>query len=201
MRLHTSTLVFAAFLFTACADKTGSARTDTAAVASTPTASAPGAASSDDGDLSDVQSYRLTMDKVDKYLAAQRNLGLRMKSMSPEEREALKARADAESDTDGGESLDAMARRIDAEPALASAVREAGLSTREYAVLTMALVQSSMAAGVLKTRPNENQDSLVREMKANTENVRFIQQNEAELQRKQQALAEEMKRLGVSTND
>ena len=196
MRLQTSSLVLTALLLSACADKAGSAKTDTAASTTTPTASAAGS-STGDSDLADVQNYRLSMDKVDKFLAAQRNLALRMKDMSPEEREALKARADADDSND--DSMADMQRKIESEPALASAIRDAGLSPREYTLLTISMMQSAMAAGVLKMRPKDNQDSLVREMKANIENVRFMQQNEAELQRKQKELAEEMKRLGVPT--
>lgn len=202
MRLTHHPLAFtaAALLLAACADKPGLAKSDSAG---TPVASASGASSagatSGDQELADVQSYQLTMDKVDKFLAAQRNLALRMKAMPPAEREAMKARAEA-AGANGDDSMDEMVRKIEAEPALAGAVKDAGLSAREYAVITMSLLQSSMAAGVLRTRPKDNQDSLVREMKANPANVRFIQQNEAELQRKQQALAEEMKRMGVPTD-
>ena len=199
MRLHTSSLVLTALFLAACADKAGTAKTDTAAPVTTASAASAGSASgsSADSDLADVQNYHLTMDKVDKFLAAQRNLALRMKDMSPEEREAIKARADADDSND--DSMEDMQRKIEAEPALASAIRDAGLSPREYTVLTISMMQSAMAAGVLKMRPKDNQDSLVREMKANIENVRFMQQNEAELQRKQKALADEMQRLGIPT--
>jgi hypothetical protein len=78
------------------------------------------------------------------------------------------------------------------------AIREAGLSSREYITATMAMVQAGMAASVLKMRPKDNQDSLIREMKANKDNVRFVQEHEAELNRKQQAMQAEMQRLGVS---
>ena len=80
---------------------------------------------------------------------------------------------------------------------MVSAIREAGLSPREYIVLTVSMMQSAMAAGVAKMRPNDNQDSLVREMKANPENVKFINEHEAELGQKQKAMADEMKKLGL----
>ena len=94
-------------------------------------------------------------------------------------------------------SLDDMARKIESEPMMKSAVQEAGLSPREFVMITMSMLQSGMAAGVLKMRPNDNQDSLIRAMQANPENVKFMQENEAEITRKQMALSEEMKKLGI----
>ena len=175
---------------------------DSASATATATAGASVAsgapAASAEAELATVTNYRLTMDKVDKYMAAQRNLALRMKDMSPAEREAMKARMD--NGGDQNESLEQMVSRIEGEAALNGAVRDAGLSAREYVLVTVSMMQSAMAAGVLKMRPKDNQDSLVREMKANPANVRFMQQNEAELQRKQEAMAAEMKRLGVPTD-
>jgi cell fate (sporulation/competence/biofilm development) regulator YmcA (YheA/YmcA/DUF963 family) len=182
----------------ACSGKDGANAGDTAGAAAT-TAGASAPASSGEGDLADVQSYRLSMDKIDKFMAAQRNLALKAKDLSPAEREAMKLRNDNADDSD--ESIDGIARRIESEPMMNAAIRQAGLSPREYALITMSMIQSAMAASVLKMRPNDNADSLVREMKANTDNVKFMQQNEAEIQRKQQELAAEMKRLGVELDD
>ena len=58
-----------------------------------------------------------------------------------------------------------------------------------------------MAAAVLQMRPEANQDSLMREMKVNPANVRFIRENEAVLQQKQAELQAELQRLGVDTAD
>jgi hypothetical protein len=190
---HVRPLALLALAFTVACSKDAAPGADTAAPAA-----ASAAPRSSDQELADVTSYRLSMDKVDKYMAAQRNVAVRMKDMTPAERDAVKARM--ESGGDQNESLDQMVRRIEGEPTLNGAIRDAGLSAREYTLLTVSMMQSAMAAGVLKMRPKENQDSLVKEMKANPENVRFIQQNEAELQRKQEAMAAEMKRLGVPTD-
>jgi hypothetical protein len=162
---------------------------DDAAPAGAAASEAP--ASSGD-DLADISSYKLTMDKMDKFYAAQRNMAVKAKAMSPAEREALKQDDDA-----GDGSVDDFARKIESTPAMRDAVREAGLSPREFALLTMSAVQSGMAAAVLKMRPNDDADSLAREMKANMDNIRFMQENEAELTRKQQALQAEMKQMGI----
>lgn len=154
-----------------------------------------GAAKSADDQLAEVSEYRLTMDKFDKYIAAQRNIMLKAAAMSPAERAAVEARN--ENKDNSNESIDAMAKTFESEPLMKDAVRQAGLSTREFALITMSLMQTGMAAGVAKMRPNDNQDSLIREMKANPANVKFLRDNEAELTRKQTALAAEAKRLGV----
>ena len=133
------------------------------------------------------------MAKIDQYYAAQRNVAVRVQAMSPAERAAI----DSTDEGNDDQSLDGIARKIERVPAMAAAVRDAGLSPREFATITMAMVQSAMAAGVLQMRPKDNADSLVREMKANVENVRFIREHEAELKQKQDAMAAEMKKLGV----
>ena len=175
------------------ADKAATARADSAGA---PPPAATGAtastgASSADADLREIASYQLTMDKVNKWFDAQRNMAIKVKAMTPAERETLGAR----SSVTGG--MGDMAARIEANPALNAALRDAGLTAREYATLTMAMVQSGMAASVLKMRPKDNQDSLVREMKASMANITFMREHEAELTRKQQAMEAEMKRLGV----
>lgn len=145
-------------------------------------------------DLADVSNYRLTMDKYDKYITAQRNLMLKVKDMPPAKREAFESRQS----NDQNASLDDMVKKIESEPIAKDAVRVAGLSPREYVMITMSMMQTAMAAGIAKMRPNDNQDSLIREMKANPENVKFFTENEAELTRKQNAFEAEMQRLGAT---
>ncbi len=187
---YLAAIVATGFVFlTAC-----SKADDAAPAAGTPAASAA-AANQAEEDLADVTQYRLTMDKYDKYLAAQKNIMMKAKSLTPEQRKAMEERNDARDSNNA--NLDEMTRNIEAEPMMVSAIRDAGLSPREYAVLTVSIMQSAMAAGVAKMQPNANQDSLIREMKANPDNVRFFQQNEAELTRKQTELAAELKRLGI----
>ena len=162
------------------------------------TATTTAASNQAEEDLADVTKYRLSMDKIDKLFAAQRNIAIKAKGMSAAEREALESRAGARDDNNA--SVDDMVRNIESEPMMVSAIRDAGLSPREYIILTVSMMQSAMAAGVAKMRPNDNQDSLIREMKANPENVKFINANEAELPRKQKAMADEMKKLGIDTD-
>ena len=131
---------------------------DADTAADTGAAAAPSAAASTGDDLADVSAYELTMDRIDRYFAAQRALAVRIKDMSPAEREAFDVASDADA------SLDDMARRYESSPTMVAALDEAGMSAREFALSTMAIVQSGMAAAVLQMRPEANQDSLMREM-------------------------------------
>jgi len=178
----------------ACGKKEGGSTTSSAPGAAAPASAIAG--TKGDAELADVQSYKLSMEKIDKMLAAQRNLAAKAKAMTPAERDAMEARG--ESASNPNESLDDMARKIDNEPMLRDAIREAGLSSREYVLITMSMMQTGMADGVLKMRPKDNQDSLIREMKANADNIKFYREHEAEITAKSKAIGAEMK--GVSGN-
>ena len=167
---------------------------DTAADSGAAAAPAAAAPASTGDDLADVSAYELTMDRMDRFYAVQRALGTRMAAMSPAEREALDIASDAD------DSIDDTVRKLEGNATMAAALRDAGMSAREFTVLTAAIMQSGMAAAVLQMRPEANQDSLMREMKVNPANVRFLRENEATLQRKQAELQAEMQRLGLDTD-
>ena len=168
----------------ACApDEAAPAATGTGAAAEAPAGSAS-------SDLADVTNYRLTMDKMDRFYDAQLEIARRVKELPPAEREALDAGS-------GDASLDDMARRLDSHAATREGLRAAGVSSREFATLMMAMVQAGMAASVMQMRPADDQDSLARAMNASMENIRFLQENEAELTRKQQELEAELRAMGA----
>ena len=130
--------------------------------------------------LADVNAYRLTMERMDRYLAAQRNIAAKEQAMSDAEKAAIKASAPSGDTKD----VDGLARQIEAVAPVRDAIRAAGLSPREYATITYAYMSAAMAAGIQKMRPADDADSLARAMKASPENARFIRENEAELQRR-----------------
>ena len=176
----------------ACAKgEEGGAAGDSARAATDAPASASAAGSTADADLADLSRYRLSMDKVDRYYTAQRNLFNKIKDMSPAEREAL----EKSQESNNNANLDDMVRNIERSPVYRDAVRQAGLSPREYVMVTMALMQSMMASSVLQMRPKDNQDSLAREMKVHPDNIKFIREHEAEITQKAKAMEEEVKRL------
>ena len=154
--------------------------------------SAPSNGAQVNEDLSDISRYRLSMDKIDKYIQSQRNLAAKLQSMTPAERQALKDRGEA---SDPNASLDDMTAKIEKEPAMVDAIRAAGLSPREYVMITLSMMQTAMAAGVAQMRPNDNQDSLIRAMKANPENIKWYNEHAAEINQKTRAVEAEMKAL------
>ena len=174
----------------ACGDKDGQGDAD----AATSAEAAPSSQSVDE-QLADLSEYELSMDKIDRYIEVQRSLAKRAAAMSPAEREAMKEKYAGDDNANG--SIDDMARNIAEVPEWNAAVREAGLSPREFALITMSMMQSAMAASVLKMRPNDDQDSLAREMKVNPENIKFYREHEAEITRKTSELQAEMQRLGM----
>jgi hypothetical protein len=78
---------------------------------------------------------------------------------------------------------------------MVDAIRAAGLSPREYIMITLSMMQTAMAASVAQMRPNDNQDSLIREMKANPENIKWYNEHAAEINQKTKAVEAEMKAL------
>lgn len=190
------TFLLAGFVSLAACNKDNSAASTASEAAA---ASTPAPTASAGNELKDITKYRLSMDKIDKYIAAQRNIALKAKNLSPAEKAAMEARND-NGDANEDASLDDMQKKIDSEPLMKTAIQDAGLSTREFVMITMSMMQSGMAAGVLKLRPKDNQDSLIRAMQASPENVKFYQDNEAEITRKEKDLEAEMKRLGVGND-
>lgn len=190
--LRVSLLASGIFVFAACSKDKGS----DAPGATTPPATPAAAAAQAEEDLSDVTKYRLTMENIDKYLAAQRNIATKAASLTPAQREVLRARNEDSGDPNA--SLDDMVKRIEQEPMMVSAIRDAGLSAREFTMITISMMQTGMAAAVAKMRPSDNQDSLIRSMKANPDNIKFYNENEAEIMRKSKELESEMKKLGIS---
>jgi hypothetical protein len=90
--------------------------------------------------------------------------------------EAEDAEAARNGDHQEPKTLSDMARRIEREPDLANAIRSAGLTTREYSLLTLSFFNAMFAHGMKKS-------GTIKELPADLlpENIAFIQSNEAEL--------------------
>ena len=117
-------------------------------------------------DLVEVRHYRLTMDKVQAAADASEQVNALIAS-NPE----LKKRVDADS---GDETIDQKAKRFDTSfPDVAAIVRRNGLSTREYVVVTLALMNDYMLVGMKK-------QGSIKEYPPNAitpENAAFVEQN------------------------
>jgi hypothetical protein len=90
--------------------------------------------------------------------------------------EAEDAEAARKGDDEEPKTLGDMARRIDREPDLVNAIRGAGLTTREYSLLTLSFFNAMFAHGMKKA-------GTIKELPPDIlpENIAFIQSNEAEL--------------------
>ena len=90
-----------------------------------------------DRDAKEINAYVLTEPALAKYAQATRALGAAAKRLS--------GNCNDDED-DGAKSLDAVVARIDAVPEAKSAIRSAGLTTREFVVFSFSVFQSGMAA-------------------------------------------------------
>jgi hypothetical protein len=157
-------------------------------------------------DARELASYRLTMETVRKVQAATRTMiaelrkdpkfqqqlkmeteieALRKKDQltgAEEERLAAledeKERLEESSELNLGSatSLDEMEAGVKKSPIVANALQQAGLSPREYGTFIMAMIQASMVAGFKKA-------GMIKELPkdVNPENVKFVEEHEAEL--------------------
>ncbi|HUF31109.1 MAG TPA: hypothetical protein VMM77_10715 [Gemmatimonadaceae bacterium] len=182
--IRAAVCVTAVAVFTGCADSSDTSVGDSATASGASTADAS-------GDLRALANYDLRMEQVDKYYAAFRNIGVAMQGMTPQQREALGMDA-------SDQNLDAYISGLESQPAINSAIRDAGLTAREFALILWSMLQSGMASAVMDMQPNADKDSLAREMEVNMDNVNFVRQNEAELRRKQEALQADLERMGVT---
>ena len=127
-----------------------------------------GKASSDDADLKEINSYRLTMDDVRKFAAIK----------AKADKLHIKAKDD-DSDAKDDESLDGMARKIDREPQLKTLIESEGMDTRQFAVVMWTFIQ----AGFIQMAVDQGAslDSLAKAENVNVENLKFLKAHEKEV--------------------
>jgi hypothetical protein len=162
-----------------------------------PLAQAQSATAERTSDEKALAEYRLSIAAIQKLLAATRAMA--KVSEDPTVRAAaakLSASDDANDGGDGYQSLNDMARKVDAFPPIASAIRSAGLTSREYMLITMSYMQAAMAAGMKK-------QGLIKELPKGTpaENVAFIEKNDTELQAIQKEFTELQKRMKAAEKE
>jgi hypothetical protein len=140
-----------------------------AAACGTQAFSAPGG----DADLRELSRYQLTMADVRKFAAVNAELAKHPK------REQEESDEDDEGNDDD-ESLDDMAARIESVPEARQALAAAGLSARQYAVITMALLQASLAQFAVEQ--GADPAKIAREASVHPANIRFVKEHKAELE-------------------
>jgi hypothetical protein len=94
-----------------------------------------------------------------------------------DEIEQLEEAAESGATLEGATTLTEMARRMDAVPAFAAAVRGAGLTTREFATAQLALLQAGIAHALLKGSPGKAPPPGV-----SKENLEFVRLHEPEIE-------------------
>jgi hypothetical protein len=184
--------------------------------------SAQGARPSD-ADLKEIASYKLTMETVEKVKVATRAMIAAIKkdpkyqqmlkldaeiealekkddrteaedaklAALNEEKEKLESASDGPLSLGQANSLSEMEANIRKSPAIANALQSAGMSPREYSTFMMAMIQASMVAGFKKA-------GMMKELPkdVNPENVKFIEEHEAELK----AMQAEFEKLAKGGN-
>ena len=120
-----------------------------------------------DSDTREIQGYELTEAGLAKYTQATRNL------------DALGTNPSTGCDDDGASatSLDKMVARLDAVPGVKSAIKSAGMTTREYLLFTWSVFQNGMAAWALDQPGGKPSPGV------SMANVDFYRQHEAEFKK------------------
>ena len=85
---------------------------------------------------------------------------------------------------DDAKTIDEMAAKIKAFPPMSNALSKEGVAPRDYAIFTLAMLQAGMAAGMQKAGVLKQLPPGV-----NAENVKFVLDHQAEIQKLQQSFA------------
>jgi hypothetical protein len=115
----------------------------------------------------EVANFRLSKDKLNKYEAAVKAYD-KLVAANP----GLKKQMDTESGANDHNTVAGSVAVIEKHPPVVDAIKSAGLSTREYVVMTYALINTDMAVGMKKK-------GMIKEYPASVSpaNVTFVEQN------------------------
>lgn len=151
----------------------------------------PTAAHTQEDDLDDraYYSYKLTMPKFKKYLAAMVNLA-NASQRTPAVQVVLEASFDS--------SIDEAVAHFNRVPQARRSIADAGLTTRDFVLTQGAFVQAGVAYGLTK-EGTMSPDSVLKMMQVSPANLDFVRKNEAEIARltkEAEAKAPAMERKG-----
>jgi hypothetical protein len=130
----------------------------------------------DDPDMKELASYTLTMDALNKVDAANKAMIAAIKK-DP----SLKPKDDDDSAGDA-KTLGDMEKKINGMPVMASALKQAGMSARDYAKFTMAMMQASFAL-MAKQMSVKAGKPFQPPAGVNPANITFVEQHQAELKK------------------
>jgi hypothetical protein len=185
MRLDAPTLrggaVLAFALVVGGCDKKAGSGSDAAAVPDVSADAPDAAAGSVDDDQREISRHQLTTADLRKLTRAHEN----MKRLVQQQRAAPESE---EEFAPGAESLSDIAAEIERTPQMRKAVEDAGLTARQYALMSFALMQASVAD--LLVKQGAKPDSVASELGIHPANLRFVREHEAEIARLNRILAD-----------
>jgi hypothetical protein len=135
-----------------------------------------------DKDLKAISGYTLSMPKYKQMTTAMLNLG-KAAQKDPGISGALESSGEA--------TLDQMIARLNAVPQARKAIADAGLSTREFALIMMSSLQAGMSYGLMK-QLHLTPDSVAKTTGVSKANLEFFRANEAELEQMRQTMEAQM---------
>lgn len=130
-----------------------------------------------DPDSKEYRSYRLTMENVGKFVAASKAL-VRLSHDNPDLEKDMESQSDAR-------TIEDAVRTTEKYPAVTAAIKSAGLTTRDFVVMTGTLMGAEMAVGMKKQGQIKQYPPSV-----SPENAAFVEQNWDRLNAMMKAVAE-----------
>lgn len=130
-----------------------------------------------DADLRELEEYRLSMEDVNRWLQANRNLAQLSEKLEREHPEMMKETEEVEASGTG--SFDDYESSIDRVPGARDAIEESGLSVHEFAVVGWALIQAGMAQYAVEQGADAKE--LAAKAHINPDNLTFAREHQAEI--------------------
>jgi hypothetical protein len=118
----------------------------------------------EDPDMKEVTAFKLSMDNVNKFISASTALA-KLQKENPDMRKSM----DQET---GPKTIDNSVKAIEKYPPVLAAIKDVGLSPREYVVMTGTLMGATMAVGMKKQGQLKEIPPSV-----SPENAAFVEQN------------------------
>lgn len=130
----------------------------------------------DDADSKEYRNYRLTMDNVTKFAEASKAL-VKLSHDNPSLEKSMESQADAK-------TIEEAVRTTERFPAVTAAIKSAGLTPRDFVVMTGTLMGAEMAVGMKKQGQIKQYPPSV-----SPENTAFVEQNWDRVNAMMQAVA------------
>jgi len=127
-----------------------------------------------DSDLEQIKDFKLSMPRMQKWAQAERNM-VALSKARPELEGTYKVEQNA--------SLNQQIAAPEGHPEVKKAVTDAGLSPREFTMISYAYMQAAAAQSVRQMPAGRARDSIMQSLKVHPDNVTFIQQNRGELEK------------------